>query len=83
MTQLEIGMISTGQSAGLKIDPAKLEKAIVDLRRGLDPERATTRRCRSRSGSEIIGADPGGGRRDAAQDPGRLRHRLASTARTT
>jgi len=29
MTQLEIGMISTGQSAALKIDPAKLEKAIV------------------------------------------------------
>jgi beta-glucosidase len=29
MTQLEIGMIATGRAQSLKIDPAKLEKAIV------------------------------------------------------
>ncbi|HZG51189.1 MAG TPA: hypothetical protein VEZ40_03545, partial [Pyrinomonadaceae bacterium] len=29
MTQLEIGMVTTGQDQNIRIDPAKLEKAIV------------------------------------------------------
>src|SRR5690606_6945476 len=30
MTQLEIGMVTTGRDQDLRIDPAKLEKAIVE-----------------------------------------------------
>jgi beta-glucosidase len=34
MTQLEIGMITTGQDDGLRVDPAKLRKAVVDYGAG-------------------------------------------------
>ena len=34
MTQLEIGMITSGQEEGIRVDPAKLHKAVVDYGAG-------------------------------------------------
>ena len=36
MTQLTLGMIVSGQDQNIQIDPAKLEKAIVQIRRRVD-----------------------------------------------
>ena len=75
MTQLEIGQVTSGSDSAVNIDPAKLDKAVVQYRVGsilnvadhaLPPDKW----------HEIIGAIQAKRAKNAVKDSGHLRHRF-------